>query len=950
MYLRANSIPPPDPAITKLEDDLVKGQAAVTSSTKDVWFPRRPGFGTQGSKVILWANYFKLNASADIALLKYSLKVQMKDKAKSDEKDGRKSDRKVGEPKGGKLHAIIKAALDQIAGSVPFATEYKDQVITLEPFSLPEGSIVVVPYKNEGKDDVYEVKFHGPVTIDLPGLRSYLETMRHPSDVSMPKIEDAIDALSIITGHSARSNADVSTLGRSRYFPLTIQGEQYNLGWPDFNRIIRGYFQSARPATGRLILNVNVTHGLFRPKGFVSDIVEMFLSGKEPRSAFQDLHKSLSKLKAQCRILSPDDPKKDRLIQKVICGLADPSDGTGSGGMVANRPKVRVLGATAIDVQFYLRAPAPPGLRGDAYCSVADYYKKRYKYTVDARNPVVNVGTKAKPVYMPAELVRVLDGQALKRMAQGEETRDMVNFAARSPFANATSISTHGRRVLGLDSSASDTLGRFGLQVDKGLLTVQGRELVPPAIVYKDERPPNDYKVISANDGDWNMDRLRVVKPGKRIDRWFWISVDFGPEKKAHQKHTEIADGIRFFIELIRRQGIAIADTSLSNRDSRVTVPWMGDPRQISEIIKPVFERMKFEDPQFVFVVLAGKKNDALIYNEVKKLGDIQYGYLSQVILQTNLLKRSSQLCANLGLKVNLKMGGVNHKLRDDIAIIRQQPTMVVGYDVTHPTNLAGNTSGLPSLVGMVASIDSDLGQWPGTIWAQGGLVEMLDETLEKRFAERLQLYRQHNRQLPANIIIFRDGVSEGQFAQVLDKELPHIRNACKAVYPAKEQPKIALIVSVKRHQTRFFPTDPRHTVKSRNIKNGTVVDRGVTQATRWDFFLTAHKGLQGTSRPAHYTVLLDEVFRALSRENAADQLEKLTFDMSHLFGRATKAVSLCPPAYYADILCTRARVYLSELFGDSDTHSTMSGAAATAQDVISIDVHKNLRNSMFYI
>ena len=37
------------------------------------------------------------------------------------------------------------------------------------------------------------------------------------------------------------------------------------------------------------------------------------------------------------------------------------------------------------------------------------------------------------------------------------------------------------------------------------------------------------------------------------------------------------------------------------------------------------------------------------------------------------------------------------------------------------------------------------------------------------------------------------------------------------------------------------------------------------------------------------------------------------------MFGRATKAVSLCPPAYYADILCERARVYLSGLFlGDA--------------------------------
>ncbi len=39
--------------------------------------------------------------------------------------------------------------------------------------------------------------------------------------------------------------------------------------------------------------------------------------------------------------------------------------------------------------------------------------------------------------------------------------------------------------------------------------------------------------------------------------------------------------------------------------------------------------------------------------------------------------------------------------------------------------------------------------------------------------------------------------------------------------------------------------------------------------------------------------------------------MEKLTHDLCYVFGRATKAVSICPPAYYADIVCTRARIYM---------------------------------------
>ncbi len=94
--------------------------------------------------------------------------------------------------------------------------------------------------------------------------------------------------------------------------------------------------------------------------------------------------------------------------------------------------------------------------------------------------------------------------------------------------------------------------------------------------------------------------------------------------------------------------------------------------------------------------------------------------------------------------------------------------------------------------------------------------------------------------------------------------------------------------------------------------------------------------------------MLLDEVFRSLSRDQAANQLEKLTYEMCHLFGRATKAVSICPPAYYADILCTRARVYLSDLFENSDAHSVTS--STTNQEPVLIKVHDNVQDSMFYI
>lgn len=106
------------------------------------------------------------------------------------------------------------------------------------------------------------------------------------------------------------------------------------------------------------------------------------------------------------------------------------------------------------------------------------------------------------------------------------------------------------------------------------------------------------------------------------------------------------------------------------------------------------------------------------------------------------------------------------------------------------------------------------------------------------------------------------------------------------------------------------------------------VVDTGVTEARNWDFFLQSHHALQGTARPAHYFVLLNEIF---TQEfvgpgcRISDHLQKLTYDMCYLFGRSTGPVSIPPPVYYADLACERSRCY-GDFDDDFSDTSSMTG------------------------
>ena len=75
-----------------------------------------------------------------------------------------------------------------------------------------------------------------------------------------------------------------------------------------------------------------------------------------------------------------------------------------------------------------------------------------------------------------------------------------------------------------------------------------------------------------------------------------------------------------------------------------------------------------------------------------------------------------------------------------------------------------------------------------------------------------------------------------------------------------------------------------------------------------------------------HYTVIYDET------HFSADEIQRGTHDFSYLYGRATRAVSLIPPAYYADIACERGRCYLKD-FLNVDDKATVTSVRSDKSD-----------------
>lgn len=208
------------------------------------------------------------------------------------------------------------------------------------------------------------------------------------------------------------------------------------------------------------------------------------------------------------------------------------------------------------------------------------------------------------------------------------------------------------------------------------------------------------------------------------------------------------------------------------------------------------------------------------------------------------------------------------------------QPPIKPGYDSA------------PTVACSIATFDADCSKFSAQIRLQEGRDEIVRD-FAMMIEGHLKKFHETNDCYPDRILIFRDGISEGQYAAALAYEHAAVLSACERLRGKGYRPSILICVCAKRHNTRFFGAT-EDTDRSGNLPSGLVVDRSVTHPYAYDFFLQAHQGRVGTARPTHYICLLDEL------SLTPDQLQQLVHSLCYGFARCTKSVSLVPVCYVA--------------------------------------------------
>jgi hypothetical protein len=123
--------------------------------------------------------------------------------------------------------------------------------------------------------------------------------------------------------------------------------------------------------------------------------------------------------------------------------------------------------------------------------------------------------------------------------------------------------------------------------------------------------------------------------------------------------------------------------------------------------------------------------------------------------------------------------------------------------------------------------MDAQCSRYAAAIRVQKGRQEVIQD-LQSMIIELLKTFYQTCGAKPERICFYRDGVSEGQFSDVLRIEMEAIRGACSTL-EATYRPTITYIVVQKRHHARFFPIRKEDSDKSGNVLPGTVVESGIT-------------------------------------------------------------------------------------------------------------------------
>jgi len=320
---------------------------------------------------------------------------------------------------------------------------------------------------------------------------------------------------------------------------------------------------------------------------------------------------------------------------------------------------------------------------------------------------------------LPPEICEILPDQPYRGKLTDEHTAEMIKVAARPPNINAGLIMDEGLKSLGFKQGAGP-LNAFGIGIGQEMAVVPGRLLPAPGVNYGQGKPNVDEKA------SWNLRAVKFAVGGKLAEWAVLVLSDGNRDEFQGVNDPDLKRTVKGLADMCKTSGMRVEGDPLY---AAVRLPRKSreDPvrgESIKAIRAAVIQQYP-KKPTMILIVLSN--SDKHVYNGTKHLLDVYLKVPSVCVQVSKFRKEKGQLqyFGNVALKINMKMGGVNHRLVDPpgtaptLTWLRDpsQPTMLVGMDVTHPS--PGSVRGTPSIAAVVATIDDNFAQFPAGLRIQ---------------------------------------------------------------------------------------------------------------------------------------------------------------------------------------------------------------------------------------
>ncbi|CAJ0909392.1 5960_t:CDS:10 [Entrophospora sp. SA101] len=692
---------------------------------------------------------------------------------------------------------------------------------------------------------IFKIKIRKVGVINMDELIQYTERKGRLT----PSVLTALMALDVLIRH--QPSMKYITVGRSFFTPTEAT--------PLFGglEVWRGFYQSAKPGQNRMFINIDLSATAFYESCPLIVMVTKILGRRNP----EDLRRGMN-------------DKDHQRLERALKGL-----------------KIRVVhrGDTTAKRKFKIKGITPtPADRtvfnsAEGQMNVATYFANTYGRRLN--QPFLPCVVVRNDVFLPMENQRFL------RKLNDKQTADMIKFTCLQPHVRANKI-LNGITLLNYRDN--EYLRQFGLRVNGEMEVIPARILPTPTVQYHASSRESNFQ---PRDGVWNL-RDKKVATGSTLGSWSVVVF-------SSERDLPLLSIKAFIRELV----VTCQNTGMKIPNVNPPVVHANPQGDIEGTLKQAWLRAGNHakaQPQLILCVLPNTGVD--LYAEIKRVSDTVIGVVTQCVQGRNTLSPKKQYCANVCLKMNVKLGGMNSFLDpNEIPFISEVPTILMG------------STNKPSIAALCASMDAKASRYAASIRVQSGRTDIIAD-LSSMVKELLKTFYQTCGRKPDRILFYRDGISESQFSKVLKEEINSVKVACQALQ-ADYSPKITFVVVQKRHHTRFFAMDKKDADNTGNCLPGIVVERDITT------------GLQGTSRPTHYRVLYNE------NNLRADQIQTLSYNLCYLYARCTRSVSLVPPVYYAHLVCNRARFHSRAQW--SDTESSESGGIASTFSVVKPELQK---------